>query len=95
MEGISSNQAASGKEEAKMNMKTLHITKFDGYPWLSESEDDHMKRFLSFFSKKEPDAEKAKERERQKYSKMKQLLRDMYDAGLKDDPKFHFRPQWS
>lgn len=68
-------------------MVTVHIRDFDGYPWSVNSD---VKKFLQFFVGKEYNSESEKEDDRRKYSKMQELVKELYHAALKDDPKWHF-----
>ena len=68
------------EKTARPWMKTIHLTSWKEYAW----EKNEASGFLAFFTGKPAEEDK------QQDNKMKELMRELYDAALKDDPKFHF-----
>jgi len=71
-------------------MWTLHITDWDKYPWVVGELDDEksVRAFLQLFAGKSK--QKQVEETEKKEQIMKDLLSELYQHTLKDDPKFHF-----
>ncbi len=69
-------------EGQESKLVTLHITTCSLYYW--KYDDDNIENFLRMVTKKNQDYSKEEEK------KLKELIAELYQVALKDDPQFHF-----